>query len=108
MNTLLMYHQWVDETTGLYPPCYADPYYIPSPPRRGNGERPVDRGLGRGLGRGFYLDEEERDLRVNRRRAVSMLGQIKEAERQLLGTTSRDSTSRGRRTKKTERTVCKC
>ena len=64
----------------MYPPRYADPYYIPPPPgnHRGN-----ILGMGRGRGRRGLIGDDPENVHAMRRHHLAPLAQMEEAERQF-------------------------
>ena len=64
----------------VYPPRYADPYYVLPPPgnHRGN-----ILGMGRGRGRRGLMGDDSEDVHAMRRCHMTHLAQMEEAERQF-------------------------
>ena len=80
-------HEYLTEVTQIgrrdfrvYPPRYADPYYVPPPP---GSHRSNISGMGRRRGRGGLMGEDNEDVCATRRCYMTPLVQMEKAKRQF-------------------------
>ena len=64
----------------VYPPRYADPYYVPPSPGSCRSNTP---GMGRGRGRGGLMGEDSEDVHAMRRCYITPLVKMEEDKRQF-------------------------